>query len=72
MIREAVVNALIHRDYAIKEQKCQLVVTADTIVVKSPGRPISPITMEQMRLFSAPVKSRNPMRHFGFARMGTA
>lgn len=45
VIREAVVNALIHRDYDIAGQKCQLVVNADTITIKSPGGPISPITL---------------------------
>lgn len=72
MIREAVVNALIHRDYDIKEQKCQLVVTADAITIKSPGDPIPPITLEQMRSFKTPMKSRNPVLHFVFARMGLA
>ena len=72
MIREAVVNALIHRDYDIKGQKCQLVVTANAITIKSPGDPIPPITMEQMRAFKAPMKSRNPVLHFVFARMGLA
>lgn len=72
MVREAVVNALIHRDYAIVEQKCQLVVNADTITVKSPGGPIPPITMEQLRSFSAPMKSRNPILHYVFARLGMA
>lgn len=72
MIREAVVNALIHRDYDIAGQKCQLVVNADTITIKSPGGPIAPITLEQMRSFTAPMKSRNPMLHYVFARMGLA
>jgi len=72
MIREAVVNALIHRDYDIAGQKCQLVVNADTIVVKSPGGPIPPITLEQLQGFSAPMKSRNPVLHYVFARMGMA
>jgi ATP-dependent DNA helicase RecG len=72
MIREAVVNALIHRDYNIEGQKCQLVVTNETISVKSPGGPIPPITLEQMRSFSAPMKSRNPILHYVFARMGMA
>ena len=72
MIREAVVNALIHRDYHIVGQKCQLVVNADTITIKSPGGPISPITLEQMRSFTAPMKSRNPVLHYVFARMGMA
>ena len=72
MIREAVVNALIHRDYDIAGQKCQLVVSAETITIKSPGGPIAPITLEQMRSFSAPMKSRNPVLHYVFARMGMA
>jgi ATP-dependent DNA helicase RecG len=72
MIREAVVNALIHRDYDIVGQKCQLVVDGDTITIKSPGGPIPPITLDQMRSFSAPMKSRNPVLHYVFARMGMA
>ena len=72
MIREAVVNALIHRDYDLVGQKCQLVIKADTITIKSPGGPIPPITLEQMRSFSAPMKSRNPILHYIFARMGMA
>ena len=72
MIREAVVNALIHRDYDIAGQKCQLVVNTNTITIKSPGGPIEPITLEQMRSFSAPMKSRNPTLHYVFARMGLA
>jgi len=72
MIREAVVNALIHRDYDIAGQKCQLVVNTDIITIKSPGGPISPITLDQMRSFTAPMKSRNPVLHYVFARMGMA
>jgi ATP-dependent DNA helicase RecG len=72
MIREAVINALVHRDYDIDGEKCQLVVNADTIVIKSPGGPTSPVTLEQLRSFSAPTKSRNPILHFVFARLGLA
>ena len=72
MIREAVVNALVHRDYDIPGAKCQLVVTADTIVVKSPGAPVSPITMEQIQSFNPPMLSRNPILHYVFARMKLA
>jgi ATP-dependent DNA helicase RecG len=72
MIREAVLNALIHRDYDIVGEKCQLVVTADAITIKSPGGPIAPITLEQMRSFTAPMKSRNPLLHYIFTRMGMA
>jgi len=72
MVREAVVNALIHRDYGIEGAKCQLAVNADTVIVRSPGGPIPPITLEQLQNFSAPMLSRNPSMHFVFARMGMA
>lgn len=72
MIREAVVNALVHRDYDLEGQKCQLVLDSDTIRVKSPGQPPAPISLEEMNSFSAPMKSRNPQLHFVFARMGMA
>src|SRR3989338_4343000 len=52
--------------------KCQLVVTVDTITVKSPGGPLSPITMEQLQTFNAPMLSRNPELHYVFARMEMA
>ena len=72
MVREAVANALIHRDYSIDGAKCQIVVTADTVTVKSPGKPPPPIDMKQLQDFSAPMLSRNPELHFVFARMGMA
>lgn len=72
MVREAVVNALIHRDYDIREGKCQLVITTDAITVKSPGGPLPPITLEQLRSFNAPMLSRNPELHYVFAKMELA
>jgi ATP-dependent DNA helicase RecG len=72
MIREAVVNALIHRDYSVRGAKCQLTVTEDTVVIKSPGLPPSPITIEQLQKFTAPMLSRNPELHFIFARLELA
>lgn len=72
LVREGIVNALVHRDYGIEGAKCQLVGTADTITVKSPGEPVRPITLEQMQSFTAPMLSRNPVLHYVFARMGLA
>lgn len=72
MVREGVVNALVHRDYDIEGAKCQLIITADTIVVKSPGGPIHPITLEQLQSFNAPMLSRNPLLHYVFAKMEMA
>jgi ATP-dependent DNA helicase RecG len=72
MVREAVVNALIHRDYDIRQAKCQLTVRVDTITVRSPGGPLAPITLEQLQTFKAPMLSRNPELHYVFARMELA
>ena len=72
LIREGVVNALVHRDYSIEGAKCQLVVSKDTIEIRSPGRPVSPITVEQLQSFNAPMLSRNPVLHYVFAKIGLA
>lgn len=72
LLREAVVNALVHRDYMIAGANCHLVVTVDTITVKSPGGPVAPVTIEQLQAFNAPELSRNPVLRYVFARMGLA
>jgi ATP-dependent DNA helicase RecG len=72
LIREAVVNALVHRDYEIAGGKCQLIVTSDTVIVKSPGGPLPPITLDQLQSFSAPMLSRNPELHYVFSQMALA
>jgi len=72
LIREAVVNALVHRDYDVAGGKCQIVVSEDTITIKSPGGPLTPITLEQLQTFNAPMLSRNPGLHYVFARMELA
>lgn len=72
LAREGIVNALVHRSYDITGAKCQLIVKPETIVVKSPGGPQPPITLEQMQSFTAPMLSRNPILHFVFSRMELA
>lgn len=72
LAREGIVNALVHRDYGIGGAKCQLIATADMISVKSPGRPVEPVTIEQMQSFTAPILSRNPVLHYVFAQMEMA
>ena len=72
LVRESIVNALVHRDYSIAGAKCQLVVTPDTVVIKSPGGPVEPITLEQLNAFNAPMLSRNPTLHYVFAKMELA
>jgi ATP-dependent DNA helicase RecG len=72
VVREAVVNALVHRDYEIEGAKCQILVTENAITIKSPGGPPNPITLEQMQSFNAPMLSRNPRLHYVFAQMNLA
>lgn len=66
LVREAVINALVHRDYDLTGATCHLVVTADTVTVRSPGAPLPPVTLEQMQDFSAPMYNRNPKLQFAF------
>jgi ATP-dependent DNA helicase RecG len=44
----------------------------DTIIIKSPGGPLPPITLEQLQQFDAPMLSRNPELHYVFAKMEMA
>ena len=72
VVREVVVNALLHRDYEVAGAKCQIVVTPDAITVRSPGGPVSPITLAQLQAFNAPTLSRNPRVHYVLRLMGLA
>jgi len=72
LIREGIVNALVHRDYGIAGAKCQLVVTPERVEVWSPGLPVEPVALEQLRAFDAPMLSRNPILHFVFAELHLA
>ena len=69
VIREAVINAIAHRDYTIDGAKIQLDVHPDRIIVKSPGKPKSPITMESLKNFTATSYSRNKKLTFIFNEM---
>lgn len=72
LVREGIVNALVHRNYDIAGAKCQLAVMSDIITIKSPGEPVPPITLKQLQEFNAPMLSRNPVLHYVFAKMELA
>lgn len=59
-LREALVNAVIHRDYSISGSQTMLEVFDDRIVVTSPGALPNHMTVEQARSGGAP-RSRNEM-----------
>jgi ATP-dependent DNA helicase RecG len=59
-LREAIINALVHRDYEIAGAKVSVEIDDDKIVIKSPGLPVEPISFDDVKAFKAPSLSRNP------------
>jgi len=70
VIREAIVNAITHRDYALDGAKVQLEIYPDRIIIKSPGEPAPPITFESLKNYTATSYSRNKKISFIFNEMG--
>jgi len=84
-LREALVNAMAHRNYGDAARKILLRIYSDRIVVSSPGYPLKPLTPARLRKGGYSPCSRNPMiaqtlatfslmeqRGTGFARMRDA
>lgn len=69
VLREVVINAIVHRDYSIEGAKCSLEIDSEKIVVKSPGAPMTSISLEQLNTFKAPSISRNPIITYIFGLM---
>ena len=68
-IREALVNAVTHRDYALMGSKVFLEVFADRVDVTSPGALPNHMTVEQVRAGANPRSRNDSMGHF-MAAMG--
>jgi predicted HTH transcriptional regulator len=60
-LREALVNAVAHRQYEDAGRKIMLEVFADRVVVSSPGLPPAPITLANLRKGKYRPCSRNPV-----------
>ena len=60
-MREALVNAVAHRQYEDGGRKIILEVFADRVVISSPGLPPSPITLPNLRKGKYRPCSRNPV-----------
>lgn len=60
-LREALVNAVAHRQYEDAGRKIMVEVFADRVVVSSPGLPPMPITIEKLRKGKYKPCSRNPV-----------
>ena len=60
-LREALVNAVAHRQYEDAGRKIMLEVFSDRVVISSPGLPPSPITLANLRKGKYRPCSRNPV-----------
>jgi ATP-dependent DNA helicase RecG len=60
-LREAVRNAIIHRDYAIEGATVMVKMFRDRLVVESPGLLPRPLTLEKIRSLNYKPISRNPI-----------
>jgi ATP-dependent DNA helicase RecG len=65
-LREAIMNALAHRDYR-GGARVMIKIFDDKIVIRSPGLPLAPISLEKIRKYDAPSFSRNPRIAAAFA-----
>ena len=69
-IREALVNAFAHRDYADTARKVRLEVFRDKVVVSSPGYPPKPLTLAKLRQGRYDSCRRNPVLAECLAALG--
>ena len=72
VLLEAVANAVIHRDYTIEGATNYLYIDPDKIIVRSPGDPTYPLTLNDLADFDAPSLSRNPKIMYVFNQMHLA
>jgi ATP-dependent DNA helicase RecG len=68
-IREAVFNAVIHRDYDDESGKVSFEISRDAITVVSPGGPPEIVGLERLRELRAPSYSVNPSVHMALNKM---
>jgi len=60
-LREAVVNAVVHRDYSLKSEKVRVFYYPDHIEIHSPGLLMPGITLEDLQQGRERSKPRNPL-----------
>lgn len=68
-VREALVNALVHRDYLLTATNIEVSMYSDRMEIISPGRPTNGITPERMRVGCRAARNqliKDTMRDYGY------
>ncbi len=58
LLREMIINAIVHRDYLIEGAQIKVIADANKIEIWSPGKPI--FSLDKFRTFNVPSQSKNP------------
>ncbi|MEM9596677.1 MAG: ATP-binding protein [Acidobacteriota bacterium] len=71
--REALTNAIVHRNYAVEGRGIEISIFSDRLEIKSPGMLLSTISLDDLRLGKGAHESRNALvarvlRELGFVR----
>jgi len=71
--REALINAIVHRNYAIQGRGIEIIIYSDRLEIISPGKVLSTISLEDIRKLKGAHESRNPLiarvlREIGYVR----
>lgn len=72
VLREVIANAIIHRDYSITQATNYIYIGPEKIIIRSPGFPTPPLTIEDLKSMDLPSISRNPKIMYVYNRMGLA
>jgi len=68
VLRELIINAIVHRDYTIRDKQVRVIASKDKIEIWSPGAPI--ISLDKFKSFEVPPISRNPKIAYLFFKSG--
>lgn len=68
VLRELIINAIVHRDYTIKDKQVRVIASKEKIEIWSPGTPI--ISLGKFKSFEVPPISRNPKIAYLFFKTG--
>jgi ATP-dependent DNA helicase RecG len=71
--REALINAIVHRNYAIQGRGIEISIFSDRLEIASPGRLLSTISLDEIQKLKGAHESRNPLtarvlREVGYVR----